>query len=117
MSVNVLNLYYNLVERVLSGLHWEPCLVYLDDGIVLAHDFDSPVARLEAVLNRISKAGMKISPNKCQLFRKQVEFLGHIASDEGLSTSPSKTETVDKWPSAKSVKGLRRYLGLTIGVL
>ena len=101
-----------LMERVLSGLHWETCLVYLDDVIIFAPDFDTRVAQLEAVLTRISKAGLKISPNKCQLFRKQVEFLGHIVSEEGIATAPSKTEIVDKWPSPKSVKELCSYLGL-----
>jgi hypothetical protein len=101
-----------LMERVLSGLHWETCLVYLDDIIIFATDFDTHLMRLEAVLERIAKAGLKISPGKCQLLQKQVEFLGHIVSADGIATAPSKTDTVQKWPPPKSVKEIRSYLGL-----
>ena len=83
-----------LMDRILAGLHWETCLIYLDDVIVFSHDFDSHVNRLSAVLARIAEAGLKVSPKKCQLFRGQVEFLGHIISEVGISTAPSKTDAV-----------------------
>ena len=68
--------------------------------------------RLDAILERIAKAGLKISPGKCQLFQKQVEFMGHIVSAYRIATASSKTETVEKWPSPMSVKEQRSYLGL-----
>ena len=101
-----------LMERVLAGLHWEICLVYLDDVIIHAPDFVTHIERLDAVLARIGQAGLKISPNKCQLFQHQVEFLGHIVSETGIATSPGKTETVRNWPTPKSVRELRSFLGL-----
>ena len=54
-----------LMERVLFGLHWETCLVYLDDIIIFAPDFDTHIVRLDAVLERIAKACLKISTTKC----------------------------------------------------
>jgi len=101
-----------LIERILFGLHWKTCLVYLDDTIIFAPDFDTHIVRLDTVLERIAKTGLKISSSKCQLFQKQVEFLGHIVSADGIATAPSKTETVEKWQSPKFVKELRSYLGL-----
>jgi len=60
-------------------------------------------------VERIAKAGLKISPGKCQLFQRRVEFLEHIVSADGISTAPNKTESVEQWPSPKSMKVLRSY--------
>ena len=100
------------MEWVLFGLHWETCLVYIDDIIIFPPDFDTYLVRIDAFLERIAKAGLKISPGKCQLFQKQVGFLGHIVSAEGIATAPRKTATVEKWPSPKSVKEICCCLGL-----
>ena len=101
-----------LMERVLSGLHWETCLIYLDDVIIFAKDFATHMERLDAVLSRIAKAGLKVSPSKCQLFQRQVEFLGHIISETGIATSHSKTDAVQSWPIPKCVKEVRSFTGL-----
>ena len=51
-----------LMECVLAGLHWETCLVYLDDVIIFGKDFDTHLSRLDEVLTRIHEAGLKIPP-------------------------------------------------------
>ena len=101
-----------LMDRVLEGLHWQTCLVYLDDIIVFSQTFDQHIERLREVLKRIRAAKLKLSPQKCQLFQKKVSFLGHIVSDEGVGTNPEKTEAIDKWPRPKSVREVRSFLGL-----
>lgn len=51
-----------LMESVLFALLWQTCLVYLDDIIVFSDTFESYIERLSKVLERIQKAGLKISP-------------------------------------------------------
>lgn len=100
-----------LMESVLSGLHWQTCLVYLDDIIVFSDTFESHIERLSKVLERIEKAGLKISPKKCQLFQHKVNYLGHIVSSEGVATDPSKVEAVQNWPQPRNVHDVRSFLG------
>ena len=57
-----------LMERVLKGLHWRTCLVYLDDIIVMGKNFEEHLENLGQVLERIQAAGLKLSPKKCSLF-------------------------------------------------
>ena len=101
-----------LMERVLAGLHWETCLVYLDDVIIFGKDFDTHLSRLDEVLTRIHEAGLKISPMKSRLFRLEVDFLGHNVSENGISTSLNKTKSIDEWKTPSCVKEVRSFAGL-----
>ncbi|UYV61916.1 K02A2.6-like [Cordylochernes scorpioides] len=87
-----------LKEAVLQGLATETCLVYLDDII--------------KVFKRLEAANLKLSPKKCKLFKKELAFLGHIISAEGVQTDPEKTETVRMWPTPEDLTQLRSFLGL-----
>ena len=69
-----------LMELVLSGLHWEICLIYLDDIIVFSETFEEHVTRLQLVLRQLKQAGLNVTPKKYHLFQFQVEFLGYIVS-------------------------------------
>ena len=101
-----------LMERVLAGLQCEICLVYLDDIMVFDQNFEEHMSRLSLVLDRVRQAGLKISPKKCDLFKKEVAFLGHIVGKEGISTDPKKIEAVSEWPRPKNATGVRSFLGL-----
>lgn len=101
-----------LMERVLSGLPWEVCLLYLDDIIVYAKTFEAELERLRSVFTRLREAGLKVSPKKCHLFKKRVVFLGHVVSEEGVSTDPEKIKAVCEWPTPTSASALRSFLGL-----
>ncbi|PIK40084.1 Retrovirus-related Pol polyprotein from transposon [Apostichopus japonicus] len=100
------------MERVLRGLQWQTCLLYLDDIIVYGNSFDKAVNRLSEVLTRLREAGLKLSAKKCHLFRTQVTYLGHIVSQDGISPDPRKIESVTEWPTPSSVKHVRSFVGL-----
>ena len=73
-----------LMETILAGLHWQICLIYLDDVIVTGKTFQDMVNNLGRVFERFYQAGLKLKPRKCTLFAKQVEFLGHVISEDGI---------------------------------
>ncbi|CAC5360975.1 unnamed protein product [Mytilus coruscus] len=74
-------------------------------------DFDSHLSRLNQVLDRIGKAGLKIAPKKCQFFQEKVTFLVHVVSKDGISTDPSKIDAVKEWPVPRNVHDVRSFLG------
>jgi len=61
-----------LMERVLAGLQWKICLVYIDDIIVHGSSVDELSDRLDKVFERLRKACLKLKPSKCHLFQKSV---------------------------------------------
>ena len=101
-----------MMERVLSGLYWETCLIYIDDVIVFSKTFDEHIVRLHQVLSRLKEANLKLSPAKCKLFRHEVEYLGHIVSQHGVGTDPKKTKAIREWPTPRNAKEVRSFVGL-----
>jgi transposase InsO family protein/predicted aspartyl protease len=108
---NAPSTFERMMEFLLAGLHWETCLIYLDDIIVFAMTFDDHIRRLDEVLIRIKSGGLKISPKKCHFFQTKVNFLGHVVSAEGIATDPDKTTAVQQWPVLKNVHDVRSFLG------
>ena len=101
-----------LMERVLSGLHWQICLVFLDDIIVYAGTFEEELKRLGEVFDRLQMANLKLSPKKCVLFREEVAYLGHIVSKDGIAPDPGKIDAVQRWPQPQNLTAVRSFLGL-----
>ena len=102
-----------LMEQVLTGLTWKTCLVYLVDIIIFSNSFEKHMQNLREVFQRLKEANLKLSPKKCNFLKKEVKFLGHIVSESGVSTDPSKIQAVRDWPIPKSIKEVRSFLGLT----
>ena len=101
-----------LMEKVLSGLPWEVCLIYLDDIIVHGREFREAIQRLRTVLQRLRHADLKLSPKTCNLPQRSVPFLGHVVSDQGVSTDPKKIEAVRTWPFPQTAKDVKSFLDL-----
>lgn len=83
-----------MMEAILGGMHWTQVLVYLDDIIVFASEFQTHIERLSEVLSRLRKDGLKINPKKCDFFKDSVHFLGHVVSEAGVATDPEKVAAV-----------------------
>ena len=60
---------------------------------------------------RTNKLYLKAS--KCSFAQQSLEYLGHIISDQGVSTDPEKTQVMLQWPIPTSFTELRAFLGLT----
>ncbi|GFX61088.1 retrovirus-related Pol polyprotein from transposon 17.6 [Trichonephila clavipes] len=73
-----------LTETVLRGLSYEACLVYLDDIIIVGRSFEEHLKNTRHVLQKLKEANLKLSPFKCHLFWREVTYLGHIISAEGV---------------------------------
>ena len=110
--VNAPATFERLMERVLRGIAWSECLVYLNDILVFGSDFGMTLARLESVLDRLGEAGLKLKAKKCQLFQEEIPFLGHIVSAAGIGADPAKCQQVRDWPVPKDLHEVQSFVGL-----
>ena len=95
---------FRLIDLVLAGIHWSSCLVYIDDIMIMGRMFQQHLVNLKLVL---CGAGLKLKPTKCSLCRKDVLFLGHRITREGIATDPAKTTVVLKWAVPHSTQELQ----------
>jgi hypothetical protein len=100
-----------LMELVLRGLSNEDCLCYMDDVVLSGSTFEQTMTTLKDVLNRLSAAGLRLKPSKCELFRTEVAFLGHLVGREGVRPDPRKIEVISNWPVPVNLSELRSFLG------
>lgn len=100
------------MEDVLQNLLYKHCLIYLDDVCIMSKDFDSHLTSIELVFRRLLDAGLKLKPKKCNLFKQELKFLGHIVSGEGIKCDPDKTNVIQEWKRPETTRETRSFLGL-----
>ena len=66
--------YERLMDRVLCGMRWYRCLVYLDDVISFGGSVTEALARLEEVLCQLSKFGLQLKAKKYMFMQTEVVF-------------------------------------------
>ena len=103
--------FQRLMESCLGELHLHWCIIYLDDNIVFSRTLGENLHGLKAVFNKLEAAGLKLRPSKCDLFKQQINYLGHVVSKEGVSTDPEKIKAVTEWPQPTTVTEVRTFLG------
>ena len=61
--------------------------------------YEEHLERLERVFQRLREVNLKLSPKKCEFFKRKVRYVGHIVSSEGIEPDPQKVEKVRGWPT------------------
>jgi hypothetical protein len=64
------------------------------------------------VFELLAKDQWKIKLSKCTFAQREIHYLGHIISEKGVGTDPSKVSAISSWPTPVNVKELRSFLGL-----
>ena len=100
-----------LMDRVLRGHLGNRCLVYIDDVIVYGKDFNSTLQNLDTILGCLEAAQLQLKAKKCDLFQKEILYLGFRISGEGIRPDPAKTAAVTNWPRPCNVTDVRAFLG------
>ena len=54
----------------------------------LGRNFEGHLANLRAVLVRFREYRLKLKPKKCELFQKEVNFLGRVVGPRGMHIGP-----------------------------
>lgn len=70
-------------------------------------------ALLREVASRLKRAKLTINVKKSIFFAKSVKYVGYILSEEGISADPEKVEAVRNYPRPKTLREVRRFLGMT----
>lgn len=109
---NAPSTFQRMMNLVLSGLQGLHCYIYLDDCIVYSHDLESHISKLELIFSKFREANLKLQPDKCEFLRREVAYLGHVITDNGVSPNPDKVKAISQFPTPKTPKDVKSFLGL-----
>jgi hypothetical protein len=87
-------------------------VVFIDDILIYSKSEEEHARHLCVILERLRDYQLYIKFSKCAFWLKEVSFLGHIISAEGIAVDPSKVQEVLHWRSTRSVTQIRSFLGL-----
>ena len=103
-------LWQKAMAQVLQGLPGVVC--FIDDILVTGHTRDEHKENLHKVLTRLRQYGLRLKKSKCKFFQKELEFLGHVISNEGIKPTTERVKSIQDAPRPVNKQELQSFLGL-----
>ena len=102
--------YQKFNNFIASDMDQDKVLMYVDDILVVTQTIDDNLDHLERVMERMASHGLKFKCSKVELFQKEIKFLGHILTREGMHSNPEKIIGLLKAEPPKNAKGVKSFL-------
>ena len=88
-------------------------MAYLDDIIIFSKNETEHLKHIEIVFQKLKAAGLKLKESKCDFFKKEIHYFGHLISDEGIQPLLEKLESIWNMPKLRSPKEIKQFLDIT----
>ena len=88
-------------------------LVFFDDILISSKTWAEHLQHLDLVLQLFCDHHLCAKQSKCVFGQKEVEYIRHIVSAQGVHVDPSKINAMKKWAHPQTLKSLHGFLGLT----
>ena len=86
--------------------------VYIDDILIFSQSEVEQFQHLEMVLQLLRVRKLFEKMKKCEIFKSELKYLGHVVSGSRVKPDPVKVETISQCPTPPSVHEVRQFLGL-----
>jgi hypothetical protein len=90
------------------------CIVHVGDIQIHSHTPEEHLEQIELVFKKLREYKPYGKLSKCIFMRKELQYLGHVISGEGISVNPSQAKTVEDWATPQDLKQLQRFLGMCV---
>jgi hypothetical protein len=87
-------------------------IVFLDNILIYSKSEEEHEHHLRMVLKVLREHQLYAKLSKCSFYQKQIHYLGHIISKDGIEVDPEKVAVVREWSAPKSVTEVRSFMGL-----
>ena len=102
--------FQSTMDTILKGIEGVVC--YIDDILITGRNTHEHQERLESVLSRLERYGIRLQLSKCNFLQERVQFLGHVIDAKGVHPSPEKVRAIVEAPAPTNVTELRSFLGM-----
>ena len=91
----------------------ENVFVCIDDLLILSNGtFEEHMTKVDVVLQRFKRGGLKVKPKKCKWAMTEVEYLGHWITRKGVQPMANKVEAILGMLRPRTRKEIRRFMGM-----
>ena len=104
--------FQRMMDSALRGLIGKICFVYLDDIVVFGRTLKEHNENLITFFERLRATGLKLQPDNCECLHPELEYLGHLITENGVEPNPNKLEAVKNFKKPINAKDVRSFLGL-----
>ncbi len=109
---NALAIFMDLMNRIFRPYLDKFVVVFIDDILIYSRDESEHAEHLRTVLQILREKKLYAKFSKSEFWLREVGFLGHIVSSEGIRVDPSKISAIVGWEPPKNVTEVRSFLGL-----
>ncbi|KAA3480738.1 DNA/RNA polymerases superfamily protein [Gossypium australe] len=93
----------DLMNRIFGPYLDRFVVVFIDDILVYSRDENEHADHLRIVLQTLCEKQLYAKFSKCEFWLREVGFLRHIVSAEGIRVDPSKISAIVNWKPPKNV--------------
>ena len=101
------------MQNCLGELNVTYALIYLDGVIVFSRTEEDHLIQLRVVFERFREHSLKLKPSKCHFLRKEITFLGHKVSEEGMKPGEEGLRSIAEMAPPQNYTEIRRFLSAT----
>ena len=109
---NAPSVFMSLMNGVFRAYLDKFVLVFLDDILVYSNSAKEHEQHLEQVLECLRRNRLYANPEKCEFFKSEICYLGHIISGDRIYVDSSKIRAIVDWPTPMNVSEVRSFMGL-----
>eukprot|EP00253_Pinus_taeda_P018941 PITA_18941 len=88
-------------------------LIFIDDILIYSRSQQEHEEHLRLVLQTLREHQLYAKFSKCDFFKEEIQYLGHVITKEGIAVDPEKIKTIMEWPIPKDVADIRSFMGWT----
>jgi hypothetical protein len=101
-----------VVDQLFADLKGKFVFNFLDDLVVYSGLLAEHVTHMQTVLSRLQSAGFTLNPDKITLASREIRYLGHLFSADGIKVLPERVASIESYPRPQNLRSVRRFVGM-----
>ena len=104
--------FMNMMQNIFKDQLDNSVIVFLDDILIYSKNKNDHIKHVDKVLSLLRENKLYAKSSKCEFFKSEISFLGHVINGNGVTMEKSKVDAVTNWPTPKDITDVRAFLGL-----
>jgi hypothetical protein len=100
------------MNTVLAPILRKFVVVFIDDILIYSRTCAEHLHHIKEVFALLHKHQFKVKLSKCSFAKRELAYLGHVISAQGVATDPTKVNIIKHWPTPTRTKEVRSFLGM-----